>query len=387
VAVCTRLAPFGSTIFSKMTALANEHRAINLSQGFPDFDGPQRVQQAAMAAMRQGHNQYAPHPGVPALTEAIAAQFERRAGISVDDRKEITVTAGCTEAIAATCLGLLNEHDEVVVFEPYYDSYRPCCALAGAATRSVTLHAPDFRWREEELRAAFGPNTRAVMLNTPHNPTGRVFDRAELEAIAKLCVEHDALCFSDEVYDRLVFEGEHISIASLPGMRERTVTMGSIGKTYSLTGWKIGWAIAPRDLTAGVRAAHQFMLYAVATPLQHGAAAALRSDDAYYHEFVEMYRRKRDLLCGALESIGFGVTRPQGTYFVLADHTPFGFEDDVAFCTHLVEQVGVAAIPPSAFYDHPERGQALVRFAFCKEEATLEQAVERMGKLREGGRR
>jgi len=382
VAVCNRLRPFGSTIFSTMTALANKHEAINLSQGFPDFDGPAHVKNAAIEAIREAKNQYAPHPGVPALGEAIAAQFERNTGMSVDPASEITVTAGCTQAIAATCLGLLNAGDEVVVFEPYYDSYRPCCAMTDATTRSVTLHAPHFRWNDDELRAAFTSKTRAVIINTPHNPTGRVFDRKELEQIATLCIEHDALCFSDEVYDRLVFDGEHISIASLPGMRERTVTMGSIGKTYSLTGWKIGWAIAPPALTAGVRAAHQFMLYAVATPLQHGAAAALRSGGDYYEEFVATYRRKRDFLCDALAAIGFGVVPPQGTYFVLADHTPFGFEDDVAFCTHLVKEIGVAAIPPSAFYDRPERGKSLVRFAFCKTDTTLEAAVERLGKLK-----
>jgi aspartate/methionine/tyrosine aminotransferase len=261
----------------------------------------------------------------------------------VDADAEVTVTSGCTEAIPAAILGLVDPGDEVVVFEPYYDSYPACLSMAGAVPRFVTLRPPDYAFDPDELRAAFSPRTRAVIINTPHNPTGKVYTREELELIAGLCREHDAIAITDEVYERLVFEGEHVRMASIHGMRERTVSLSSLGKTFSLTGWKIGWAVAPPPLTAGVRAAHQFLTYATATPFQHGA-----------------------------------VEPPAGTYFVLADHTPFGFPDDVRFCKHLIEEVGVAAIPPSAFYHDPADGASLVRFAFCKDLATLDEAVRRM---------
>jgi len=379
--VAARLQPFGTTIFAEMTALAREHGAVNLSQGNPDFDGPEHVKEAARAAVRDGHNQYARMFGEPVLNEAIAEWFGRGSRLAVDPDREITVTSGCTEAIAATMLGLVNPGDEVILFEPYYDSYPACVALAGGTPRFVPLRPPDWAFDPEELRAAFTERTRAVIVNTPHNPTGKVYGRDELEQVAALCREHDAIAITDEVYERLVFEGEHVNLASLDGMRGRTVTLSSLGKTFSLTGWKIGWAIAPPPLTAGVRSAHQFLTFAVTTPMQHAAAAALRSPAAYFEEFVAGYRARRDRLCGALAEIGFGVTPPSGTYFVLADHTAFGLGDDVAFCRHLATEVGVAAIPPSAFYEHKELGRSLVRFAFCKETATLEAAVERLRAL------
>jgi aspartate/methionine/tyrosine aminotransferase len=268
-----------------------------------------------------------------------------------------------------------------VLFEPYYDSYRASVAMAGATAKFVTLRPPDFAVTEAALRQAFSNRTRAVLVNTPHNPTGKVFSRAELEMIARFAREHDAIVLSDEVYERLVFDDEHISIATLPGMRERTVTLSSLGKTFSLTGWKIGWAITTPELTRAVRAAHQFLTFATATPLQHGAIAALHAPENYYTGFVADYRAKRDLLMDGLSRIGFKVFPPQGTYFVMADHTPFGHASDAAFCKHLIEEVGVAAIPCSVFYHRPEDGQALVRFAFCKTEETLREGLKRMGRL------
>ncbi|MHC5001974.1 MAG: aminotransferase class I/II-fold pyridoxal phosphate-dependent enzyme, partial [Planctomycetota bacterium] len=326
-------------------------------------------------------NQYARMFGVPPLNLAIASRFEADSGVSVDPDAEITVTAGCTEALVATFLGLVDPGDEVVVFEPFYDSYPACLAMAGAVPRYVTLRPPDFAVDERALREAFSPRTRAILVNTPHNPTGKVFSRAELELIARLCREHDAIAVTDEVYEHLVFEGGHHRLATVEGMRDRTVTLSSLGKTFSLTGWKIGWAIAPPPLTAGIRAAHQFITFAVATPLQHGAVAALEAPSSYFQAFVDGYRRRRDLLVDGLARIGFEVFPPQGTYFVLADHRPFGYPDDLAFCRHLVEHVRVAAIPPSAFYHDPADGRALVRFAFCKDEHTLREAVARMSRL------
>ena len=277
---------------------------------------------------------------------------------------------------------LVNPGEEVVLFEPYYDSYPACLAMAGATPRFLTLRPPEFSVDEGALRAAFGPKTRAILLNTPHNPTGKVFSRSELELIAEMCRRHDAIAITDEVYERLVFEGEHVRLATLQGMRDRTVTLSSMGKTFSLTGWKVGWAIACPKLTAGVRAAHQFLTFATATPLQHGAAAALEAPPSYYRTLLDGYRKRRALLVEGLAAIGFEVYPPQGTYFVLADHTPFGLPDDVSFCRHLIEKVGVAAIPPSAFYHDPADGRNLVRFAFCKNEQTLCEALDRLSALR-----
>ncbi|MCA9291838.1 MAG: aminotransferase class I/II-fold pyridoxal phosphate-dependent enzyme [Phycisphaerales bacterium] len=379
--VSDRLKPFGETIFAEISRLALQHEAINLGQGFPNWAGPDFVKDAAAAAMRDGCDQYARTSGVPVLNEAIADHHARTGSRRPDPDREVTVTSGCTEAIAATLIGLVNPGDEVVLFQPFYDSYRAAVAMAGAAPRFVTLRFPDFAVDPAELRAAFSDRTRAILLNTPHNPTGKVFSAAELELVADCCRRHDAYAFSDEVYEHLVFDGAHRRIADLDGMAQRTVTMSSLGKTFSLTGWKIGWTVAPPDLTAGVRAAHQFLTFATATPLQYGAAAALRAPDTYYAEFLADFRRKRDLLVDGLSRIGFTLRPPQGTYFVIADHTPFGFESDVAFCRHLVEDIGVAAIPPSVFYDDRAEGRPLVRFAFCKDDATLREALRRLSRL------
>ena len=277
---------------------------------------------------------------------------------------------------------MVNPGDEVILFEPYYDSYRACVAMAGATPRYVTLHPPDFAIVESTLRETITSKTRAILINTPHNPTGRVFTRDELQTIASICIEHDLLAFTDEVYEELVFDGEHHAVAAFDGMRERTITMSSLGKTFSLTGWKIGWAIAPPPLTNAVRAAHQYLTFAVATPLQHGAVAALGAPTEYYEQFRTDYRTRRDLLCEGLVDVGFNVHVPEGGYFIMADHTPFGFDDDVAFVKHLIESVGVAAIPPSAFYSESDDGKTMTRFAFCKDESTLRTALDRLSALR-----
>ncbi|CAI5461886.1 unnamed protein product [Closterium sp. Yama58-4] len=413
--ISSRLAKFGPTVFAEFSALAAKHGAVNLGQGFPNFDGPSFVIQAAQAALQAGNlNQYAPVAGVPALTAAIAARFSESTGVEIKEpAQEITVTCGCTEAIAATILGLVDEGDEVVVFEPFYDSYIAMLSLAGAVVRPVTLRPPTWQLDEQALRAAFQPltegaRTRAVLINTPHNPTGKVFSRAELQLIAELCKERDTIAVSDEVYHKLVYKAPspaaaaaaaaaataagsdstasaaagasegHISIASLPGMYSRTVTLNSLGKTYSLTGWKVGWAVAPPHLTWGLRQAHSFLTFSVATPLQHGAVAALEAPESFYEELEREYRSRRDVLVQGLLDVGFTVFEPEGTYFIMADHTRFNRGSDVEFCRYLVEHVGVAAIPPSSFYLNAHEGRNLVRFAFCKDEDTLREAVRRM---------
>lgn len=385
--IADRFSPFGTTIFAEMTALANAHKAVNLSQGFPDFDGPDQGKHAAIDAMRSGHNQYAPMPGVPALREAIAGWASRVSAIECDPDREITVTSGCTEAIAATMLGLLNPGDEVIVFEPYYDSYRACLAMADAIPRFVTMRqTPDgFGYDPGDLQSAFNERTRAVLINTPHNPTGTVFSESQLKQIADLCIAHDTIAISDEVYERLVYDGHtHRSIATIPGMRERTVVLSSSGKSFSLTGWKIGWAIAPPELSAGIRAAHQFLTFAVATPFQHGVTALLNDGEREIESLVKHYTHTRSLLGEALQELGFELTLPQGSYFILADHTrvteKLGLGSDVDLCRWLPEHAGVAAIPPSAFYSNPKDGSKLVRFAFCKKTETIDEAIRRLRK-------
>lgn len=406
-AISTSLAPFGTTIFSTMTKLALEHGAVNLSQGFPDFDGPEFVKEAAIKAMRDGHNQYAPMPGIPALRQAIAQRWKTSSGLIADPDTDVTVTSGCTEAIAAAFLGICDPGDEVILFEPFYDSYRASVAMARAVPKFVTLHARvvtqmngagvdkhgtsavaarSFAFDADELRTAFTSKTRAILINTPHNPTGKVFSREELSLIAELCVMHDVIAITDEVYERLTFDESkpHIHLASLPGMAERTITLSSLGKTYSLTGWKIGWSVAPSPLSKAVRAAHQFLTFATSTPLQHGAVAAIHLGESYVSELVTRYRIGREFLSGVLTNLGFGVFDCEGTYFIMADHTSLGFKDDVEFCTHLTTKVGVAAIPPSVFYNNPAHGKPLARFAFCKKMETLERAAERLQNLRRG---
>jgi len=386
-ALSQRLAPFGTTIFTEMTRLAIQHQAVNLAQGFPDFDGPEVAKHAAAAALAAGHNQYARSFGLPILNTAIADDLKRRTGRVVDPDTEITVTSGCTEAIAATMLGLLNPGDEIIIFEPFYDSYRATIAMAAATPRFVTLRpsASGFVFDEHELRAAFTPRTRAILVNTPHNPTGKVYSRDELSLIASLCLRHGVIAITDEVYERLTFEPAlpHVPLATLDAMAERTITLSSIGKTYSLTGWKVGWAIAPPHLTAAVRAAHQFLTFATATPLQHGSAAALREAEADVLATTQLFRENRASLAAALQSLGFGVHPSHGTYFIMSDLGPLarrlgGDADDRAAARYLTQHCGVAAIPPSAFYDQPAHGSRLLRWAFCKKRETIAAAIERL---------
>jgi len=378
-----------------MTALAIKHGAVNLGQGFPDFDGPSFVRDAAVRAMDSGMNQYARMAGAAPLNKAVADYWNRVTGDAIDPDAQVTVTTGATEAIASALLGYLNPGDEVILFEPFYDSYLAGVMLAGAEARVVTLRAgavkpgerasgvdAPFRFDEGELRRAFTARTRMIVVNSPHNPTGKVFTREELELIAKLCVEHNVAAISDEVYERLVYEVgaglPHVRLATMPGMRERTITCSSLGKTYSYTGWKIGWAVASPSLTGCVRAAHQYLTFCTATPLQHAAAAAIIGGEAAVEELVTHLRAQRDVLADALQEIGFGVHMPAGTYFIMADHAKFGFADDVAFAKHLVESAGVASIPPSVLYANPEHGRGMIRFAFCKKAGTMEEAVKRL---------
>ena len=378
----SRLQGFGTTVFAEMTALAVRHQAVNLGQGFPDFDGPDWLKERVVEAIRGGVNQYCRTSGQPVLTQAVADHQARCYGLTYDPEREVTVTNGATEAIHVTLQALCEVGDEVVFFEPFYDSYRACVAMAGAVSRVVPLRAPDFSFDPDELARAITPKTRLILVNSPHNPTGKVFSRAELEVVAELCRRHDLLAISDEVYEHLVFAGEHLCLASLPGMRERTVVISSAGKTFSFTGWKIGWTCAPEALSAAVRSAHQFVTFCNSVPMQPAVAAALASGDDYYAKLTAAYRERRERLCRGLAEVGFGVLEPAGTYFVLADIRPLGWDDDVAFCRMLPERVGVAAIPPTAFYEHQEAGRHLVRFAFCKRLDTLDEAVSRLRRLR-----
>ena len=383
-ALTRRLPGVTTSIFAEMSALARKHDAVNLGQGFPNFDGPFAVKRAAIEAIEAGHNQYAPMAGVPSLLDAVATHQKRFYGLDFDPASEITVYAGATEALSSTLAALLDPGDEVVVFDPIYDSYLPCIALAQAVPKVVVLEPPRFRIQAAALEAVVTAKTRALLLNSPSNPTGRVLCREELEVVAAACIEHDLIAITDEVYEHIVFEGQHVPLSTLPGMRERCITISSLGKTFSLTGWKIGWSCAPPHLTAALRMVHQFVTFAVATPFQHAAAIALACSDNYYAAIVADYRARRDKLCRGLASIGFCVTPPEGTYFALADIRPLGHDDDVAFCRKLVEEVGVAAIPYSAF-GTDGRYRHLVRFAFCKDDATLDAALERLGHLRSRG--
>jgi N-succinyldiaminopimelate aminotransferase len=377
-----RLQPFGTTIFAEMSALAVATGAINLGQGFPDSDGPDEVKRAALAAIEAGHNQYPPGIGVPELRHAIADHQRRFYDLAFDPDSEVLVTTGATEAIAAALLALCDTGDEVVTFEPYYDSYAACIAMAGAARRVVTLRPPDYAFDAEELRRALTSRTRLILLNSPHNPTGKVFNRHELDVIAQLATEHDLLVVTDEVYEHLVYDGEHIPIATLPGMRDRTVTISSGGKTFSFTGWKVGWMCARPELVVAVKTAKQFLTYVSGGPFQYAIAVGLGLGDDYFREFTADMRDKRDRLCAGLEDAGLTVFRPQGTYFVTTDIRSLGEYDGLAFCRSLPERCGVVAVPNVVFYDHVAEGESLVRWACCKRPEVLDEAVTRLKNLR-----
>jgi N-succinyldiaminopimelate aminotransferase len=378
----TRMQGFGTTIFAEMSELARSTGAINLGQGFPDIDGPNEMLVAAIDAINAGRNQYPPGAGVPELLAAIAEHQRRFYGLVLDPTREVLVTAGATEAIAAVILGLCEPGDEVVTFEPYYDCYAATIALAGGVRRTSVLGFPDFAVDEVSLRAAFSSRTRLVLLNTPHNPTGKVFSQAELELICSLAQEHDAWVVCDEVYEHVVFDGSaHISVATLPAMAERTITISSAGKTFSATGWKVGWLHGPPDAVAAARTVKQFLTYVASGPFQPAVAVALGLGDDVYRELASSLQDKRDLLCDGLSAAGLQVARPAGTYFVIADAAPLGVSDAVAFCRRMPALCGVVGVPVSVFCDDKDAARTLVRFAFCKRDEVLHEAVARLATL------
>ena len=372
----------GTTIFAEMSALATATGSINLGQGFPDTDGPEEVREAAVRALREGRgNQYPPGIGVPPLREAIARHQARWYGLEVDPEREVLVTAGATEALAAAILALVDEGDEVIALEPFYDSYAACIAMARGVRVPVTLRAPDFRVDVDALRSAVTPRTRMLLINAPHNPTGMVLTDAERAAIRDVAVEHDLVVVADEVYEHLVFDGVvHVPLASLPGMAERTITIGSAGKTFSFTGWKIGWAVAPAPLIDAVRTTKQFLTYVSGGPFQYAVAEGLELPDTYFAGFTAALQHQRDVLSDGLAAVGFDVMPSAGTYFVTTDIRPLGFDDGLAFCRSLPERAAVVAIPHQVFYDDVEAGRPLVRWAFCKQGPVLEAALDRLSR-------
>jgi N-succinyldiaminopimelate aminotransferase len=374
-----RLQGIPPTIFSEMSALAVRTGSVNLGQGFPDVDGPPAVIARAVEALQGGQNQYAPGTGVPLLREAIARHQSRHYGLDLDPERQVCVTTGCTEGVAAALLGLVDEGDEVVVLEPYYDSYVAMIQMAGGVRRPVTLHSPDFRLDVDELRAAVGPRTRFILLNSPHNPTGTVLDRAELQAVADVALEHDLVVITDEVYEHLVFDAhEHVPIATLPGMFERTLSLSSAGKSYSFTGWKVGWATGPAELVSAVLAAKQWLTFTSGAPLQPAIAHALDEEPDFPSELAADLQKRRDLLCSGLADVGLDVRVPEGTYFALTDVSELGWEDGLSFCLALPERSGVVAIPTQGFHD-TDAGRHLVRWAFCKDASVIEDGLRRLG--------
>jgi N-succinyldiaminopimelate aminotransferase len=381
-----RLDGMGTTIFAEMSALALHTGSVNLGQGFPDVDGPRVIAAAAAAAIMEGRgNQYPPGPGIPELRRAVAGHQKRFYGQDVDPDTEVLVTAGATEAIAAALIALMEPGDEAIAFEPYYDSYAACVAMAGGTRVPVTLRPPGFRPDLDALRAAITPRTRLILLNSPHNPTGAVFSHAELADIAALACEHDLLVVSDEVYEHMVFDGEHVPIAALPGMRQRTVTISSAAKTFSFTGWKIGWVTGTPELVTAVRTVKQFLTYVTGGPFQYAVAEALALPDAYYASISAGLRVKRDLMCAGLAEAGFEVYRPAGTFFITTDIGGLGEKDGMDFCRELPRRTGVVAIPSSVFYDDKEAGRTQVRFAFCKKEEVLREALARLAGMSRAG--
>jgi aspartate/methionine/tyrosine aminotransferase len=370
---------FTESVIREMTrlnlALHGPDKAVNFAQGFPDFDPDPRLLDAAAQALRDGYNQYATTWGAPALRQAIARRYSAAWGRSVDADGEITVACGSTEAMIAAMLAAVDPGDEVIVFEPFYENYGPDCVLSGAVPRFVRLRPPDWSFDADELRAAFNARTRAIVVNTPHNPTGKVYTRDELELIAQLCVEHDAIALTDEIYEHIVYRGRHISMAMLPGMAERTITISSASKTYSVTGWRVGWLVAPAALTAGIRKVHDFLTVGAAHPLQIAVAHALELPSSFYVELLGDYQERRDALVGGLTECGYEVSPPDGAYYVMAGIGAFGADDDVAFARRLIEEVAVATVPASSFYHDHSLGRGYIRFSFPKKIATIERGL------------
>jgi N-succinyldiaminopimelate aminotransferase len=380
--VVKALRPYGTSIFTEMTLLSNQYGAVNLSQGFPDFDGPEEIRNRAADAIRRGPNQYALSYGIPELRHAISRKVRRFYGVDVDPDEEITVTSGATEGLCATLFGILEPGDEVILLEPAYDSYAPIAALARANIRYVSLTPPDFDLPKERLTDVFGSNTRAIVINNPQNPCGKVFNREELAFIGALCHEHDAFMIADEVYEHLVYDGQHVSLLNLPSMKGRGFVISSTAKTFSMTGWKIGYVMASPALSRAVRMSHQFITFCGQSALQEAMAFAMDFPDTYYDQLCRDYLKKRDMLSDALSELGFTVYPCEGTYYLLVDITSLGYEDDVAFCRMLPEKGGVAAIPCSCFWEGRGAGRNLVRFCFCKKEETLKEAIDRLRRWR-----
>ena len=378
-----KAAQFTESVIREMTRMAIHYQAINLSQGFPDFPAPAEVKRAAQEAIAADINQYAITWGSKNLRTSIAAKFERTTGFAIDTEREITVCCGSTESIMATMMAIINPGDEVVVFEPFYENYGPDAIMSGATPRFVRLHAPDWKFDPDELAAAFGPKTKAIILNTPNNPTGKVFERAELEMIRDLCVRWNTFAITDEIYEHMLYDrAQHIPICTLEGMRERTVTINALSKTYSVTGWRVGWAVAPPDVSVAIRKCHDFLTVGAAAPLQEAGAIALKFPQEYYDKLASDYAQRRERLLGILTTAGFKCFKPRGAYYIMTDISAFGFPDDVAFAKHLVSEIGVAAVPGSSFYKNPASGRTQLRFTFCKTEKTFQAAEERLAKLK-----
>lgn len=390
--VSRKASSFTESVIREMTRQANLYGAVNLSQGFPDFPAPADIKRAACEAIEADINQYAITWGAKRFRDAIAAKTKWHLGLDIDPDREVVVTCGSTESMIATMLAVIDPGEEVIVFEPYYENYGPDAILSGAVMRYVTLHAPDetspvWHFDKEELRAAFNEKTKAIVITTPHNPTGKVFTREELRFIADLCIEHDALALTDEIYEHILYPDaargiEHVAMATLDGMRDRTVTINSLSKTYSVTGWRVGYAIAAPDLINGIRQVHDFLTVGAAAPLQEAGVYAMSLPRSYYDHLQTDYQRRRDFLLGVLEEVGFKCFKPDGAYYIITDISTFGFENDIKFTQHLIKELGVAVVPGSSFYRRPELGAQQVRFCYCKKDETLQAAAERLRKLR-----
>ena len=377
-----RISSFADSVFGEMTRLARLHNAVNLSQGFPDFEAPQAIKDAACAAIQAGENQYAPPYGTKALRDAIASDYTRRYGVPLDPDEQVTVCCGSTEAMMASMLACIDPGDEVIVFEPFYENYGPDAILAGATPKYIRLREPDWTFDPDELSRAFSNRTRAIVINSPNNPTGKVFTRAELELIAGLCQRWDVLAISDEIYERIVYsESTHVPMASLPGMAERTITTNGLSKTYSVTGWRMGWALSPVALTGGIRKMHDFLTIAAPSPFHDAGVTALQLPEQYYSDLNGEYQQKRDLMMDILARHGFPAYTPGGAYYVIADVSRFGFKNDADFAHFLVKEVGVATVPGCSFYIDPAAAPQTVRFCFSKRDETLHEADRRLAKL------